>query len=335
MSQPTKNEEDQCSNTGSLPDWGCLFTDDVVLMYYSKSKDAKPGKGTGEQLVLSAGDSTTTFKNGDLEALSQIPDWRKRLSNFDESPFELDGYRWRSVEHFFQARKFVQKAPWHYRSFAMDSNSKLSRDLGGPVKKAGGKSVVELNQSERATWEKVKHSEMKRALYAKYSQHEGLCRLLLATGNAKLTHKPSRCKFTFVEYGLMQVRRRLREEKVFGKKRNGGGSGKSEKEDVIKEDLTVALTGKQTKNEASDVASISATAENTAKKKAPPDDVASGASSVPRKRGRPETDDVSPALLVARKPADTAVAMMRANEPAKKPKKLLSSLIGGKLDSKK
>jgi hypothetical protein len=91
---------------------GQLFTEDVVLMYYSKSRDAKPGKGTGEQRIIIH--ESGTFKYGDLEALAQIPDGRKRLSNFDESsPFLLDGCRWRSVEHFFQSRKFIQKAPWH------------------------------------------------------------------------------------------------------------------------------------------------------------------------------------------------------------------------------
>ncbi len=49
------------------------------------------------------------------------------------------------------------------------------------------------------------------ALHAKYSQNEDLQRLLLATGRAKLLHRPPRSKLV-VEHELMAVRTKLRAE---------------------------------------------------------------------------------------------------------------------------
>ncbi len=182
-----------------------LYSDDTVLMYHSRSKDAPPGQGVGEQ---------HSDREADLEELAKIPNWRQKLSNFAESPFELDGLHWRSVEHYFQAQKFKTKKPDYYRSFAMDSESPLSEALGAPVKKAGGRSAVPLTEEERASWEEVKHRVMEQALYAKYSvsRNKEFLAILLATGDAKLTHKPLRSRRTIVEYELMKVRKRLREE---------------------------------------------------------------------------------------------------------------------------
>jgi predicted NAD-dependent protein-ADP-ribosyltransferase YbiA (DUF1768 family) len=107
-----------------------LYQEYVLFMFHSGSKDTKPGKGTGETLN---GQEKNTKE--DFSALSNIPNWRKCLSNFDESPFRLDGLQWKSVEHFFQAQKFKTKSPLYYRSFTMDSESELSKQLGGLSKR--------------------------------------------------------------------------------------------------------------------------------------------------------------------------------------------------------
>ena len=176
-----------------------LYTEDDVLMYHSRSRDAPPGQGAGEQVSV-----------GDYTELAAIPDWRRLLSNFAASPFALDGLRWQSVEHFFQAQKFRTKAPEHYRSFALDSGSALSADLGGAVKRAGGRRAMPLTAAERAQWETVKLQEMERALTAKYTQSAPHRAALLATGLAKLTHKPARARYARVEVELMRVRQALR-----------------------------------------------------------------------------------------------------------------------------
>ena len=47
------------------------------FVYYSKSADSKPGKGSGEYLNI----------KDDFTELSKIKNWRKMLSNFYISPF--------------------------------------------------------------------------------------------------------------------------------------------------------------------------------------------------------------------------------------------------------
>ena len=169
-------------------------------MFHSRSKDTSPGAGVGESI------SAPPSRYADL---AEIVHWRRRLSNFDEAPFSLDGLRWRSVEHFFQAQKFIALAPPLYRSFSIDSGSPLSHALGGPVKRAGGRRAMPLDEAARAWWEETKHDEMERALTAKYEQNPHHQRILLATHLAKLTHKPARSRHTHTEHALMQTRQRL------------------------------------------------------------------------------------------------------------------------------
>lgn len=57
-----------------------------ILCFYSKSKDARPGKGAGE----------TVADPSAYTALAAIKDWRKLLSNFHVAPFVYKGatYNW-------------------------------------------------------------------------------------------------------------------------------------------------------------------------------------------------------------------------------------------------
>lgn len=171
-------------------------------MFHSRSRDAPPGRGAGERLEPPLGPD-------DFRELAAIADWRRLLSNFAESPFTLDGLRWLSVEHCFQAHKFRTVAPSYFRSFALDSGSELSRTLGAAVKRAGGRRGHPLDGAARARWEQEKHALQERALAEKYSQSATHRAALLATGRAKLTHKPARSPQTIIERGLMRVRQRL------------------------------------------------------------------------------------------------------------------------------
>lgn len=179
-----------------------LFTEDAVFMFHSRSKDAPPGHGVGEVMRLPA----EAFAE-----LARFPDWRQKLSNFADYPFSLDGLTWRSVEHFFQASKFVVVDPAYYASFAIESGGALGRATGAEIKSAGGKRGRPLGAEDRARWEEVKREVMARGLLAKFTQNAEPRAILLATGNAKLTHRPLRAAHTQVEIALMEVRRRLRE----------------------------------------------------------------------------------------------------------------------------
>ncbi len=94
------------------------------------------------------------------------------LSNFSKHPIELDGARWPTTEHYFQAQKFADPA-----------QRERIRTASGPGEAARlGRRLPDL----RADWEQVKDEVMLRALRAKFTQHDRLRRLLLSTGDAEL-----------------------------------------------------------------------------------------------------------------------------------------------------
>jgi len=181
-----------------------LYSETIVLMFHSRSSDAQPGHGASEQLAPEA---------APLTELAGIPHWRRLLSNFAVSPFSLHGLRWHSVEHCFQATKFRTVDPAYYRSFSLDSVSELATSQGAPVKRAGGRRARPLDSAAREAWEKCKYTVLEEALEAKFRAHALHRRALLATRDAKLTHRPARSRHVIVEIGLMRVRKRMRDER--------------------------------------------------------------------------------------------------------------------------
>lgn len=194
---------------GSLVD-DKLYNDNTVFQFYSKSADKPlPGKGSGEKL---GPEGVVAYSE-----LKSIPKWRKKLSNFWPSEFTLDGKRWLSVEHYYQANKFKKGFPEFYNTFSLDSDSELSKNTA-MAKSAGGKTGKYKGQLLRPKsvvmdgdfFEGNQHNKtMKNAMMAKFSQHEELKKLLLATKQAKLVHfQRGSPPVVFTE--LMEVRRTLR-----------------------------------------------------------------------------------------------------------------------------
>jgi N-glycosidase YbiA len=95
------------------------------------------------------------------------------FSNFAPYPFTLDGERWQTSEHYFQAQKFKDKA---YKTRIRQSNSPMLAARMGRDRK----------QKLRRDWESVKVGVMRAAVLAKFTQHEELIALLLSTGDSKL-----------------------------------------------------------------------------------------------------------------------------------------------------
>jgi N-glycosidase YbiA len=102
-----------------------------------------------------------------------VTDEYGEFSNFAPFPITVDGLRYPTSEHFFQAQKMVEakdreairkaKTPSEAASMGRDRKRTLRRD-----------------------WESVKVSVMRRALDAKFRQHPVLRDLLLSTNDALL-----------------------------------------------------------------------------------------------------------------------------------------------------
>ena len=187
-----------------------LFDETVVFQFYSKSADKKPGKGAGEMIQ--------DVDEANFEALSEIPHWRKMLSNFHVAPFELDGHMWSSVEHYYQASKFKENNPEFYLQFSLDMNPQaelsmdpvLAKAAGGKTGKFKGKRVRDENVVIDPNFFDGRHQvEMKAAQMAKFSQNVDLRDVLLLTKQAKLQHFV-RASPPVVFTELMEVRQHLR-----------------------------------------------------------------------------------------------------------------------------
>ena len=129
--------------------------------------------------------------------LDAIKDWRRILSNFAHTPFDLDGHKWLSVEHYFQASKFKDEHPEFYEQFAMDSTTELGKVLsqnpemakgaGSETGKYKGKQIRPKEIKIKSNFFTEKATDvMEKALRAKFTQNEEANKVLKATKDAKL-----------------------------------------------------------------------------------------------------------------------------------------------------
>jgi ribA/ribD-fused uncharacterized protein len=95
------------------------------------------------------------------------------FSNFAPYPLELDGKRWPTSEHYFQAQKFEDAQ--HQEAIRRQKSPLIAARMGRDHKK-----------KLRRDWESVKVLVMRQAVRAKFSQHDDIRAILLATGNAQL-----------------------------------------------------------------------------------------------------------------------------------------------------
>jgi ribA/ribD-fused uncharacterized protein len=94
------------------------------------------------------------------------------LSNFAPAAFEVDGIRWPTVEHYFQAQKFEDA---DYRERIRMAHSPMEAKTLGQTRKV----------PIRSDWESVKESVMRRALLLKF-QNPRFRSLLLSTKSRPL-----------------------------------------------------------------------------------------------------------------------------------------------------
>jgi len=95
------------------------------------------------------------------------------FSNFARFPIRIGGETWPTSEHFFQAQKFKDSAVRARLRKAKTPMivARMGRDRSLPL---------------RRDWESVKVDVMRKAVRAKFTQHDELRALLLSTGDAKL-----------------------------------------------------------------------------------------------------------------------------------------------------
>ena len=185
------------------------YDDNTVFQFYLGSGDKpRPGSGSGERMGPEGAKA--------YAELRQIPSWRKKLSNLWTEAFQLDGHKWQSVEHYYQASKFKRNNPDFYLQFSLDSGSELSKDpllakaAGEKSGKYKGKELRPKDVTIDADFFSGRDkTEMEYAIKAKFEQNDDLGRLLKATKKAKLNHF-SRGSPPTVSEELMKVRKGLK-----------------------------------------------------------------------------------------------------------------------------
>jgi ribA/ribD-fused uncharacterized protein len=138
-------------------------------------------------------------------------DVMNRLGTFSRDGFSLEGHDWPSVEHYYQAMKFVD-ADYRER-IRQAEHPRQARKLGRSRWK-----------KRRKDWAQVKVTIMTRGVYTKCRTHPDIAGALLATGAATLVENSNydyfwgcgRDRRGANMYGkvLMNVREKLRQERA-------------------------------------------------------------------------------------------------------------------------
>lgn len=129
------------------------------------------------------------------------------FSNFSRHAIHLDGKRWPTSEHYFQAQKF--RGTEHEEAVRLCKTPRQAAEMGRSRK-------LPL----RRDWESVKDQVMLQAVRAKFSQHADQKAILLGTGDALLIEHTERDSYwgdggdgsgkNRLGHILMQVREELR-----------------------------------------------------------------------------------------------------------------------------
>jgi ribA/ribD-fused uncharacterized protein len=100
-------------------------------------------------------------------------DTHREFSNFAPFPIELDGERWPTSEHYYQAQKFT--------------DPELQARIRAAPKPIAAKKIAETHRNKmRADWDSVKDDVMYRVVRCKFETHAELRELLRATGDEEI-----------------------------------------------------------------------------------------------------------------------------------------------------
>jgi len=110
----------------------------------------------------------------------------KRLSNFSEDHFVLDGKDIASVEGFIQGTKFPIKDTRRYIAFNLAGMD--AKNLSKEATKFGSK-IIWWNGEEIEYGSVEHHNLIERAMRAKFEQNPGAMEALLSTRGKEITHE--------------------------------------------------------------------------------------------------------------------------------------------------
>lgn len=160
------------------------------LCFFFKSKDVAPGMGSGEV----AYNQTLQQDVPDSIALQTIPKWRSVLSNFyvTETPILFRGQHYRTAEHIFQAMKIAITDKSAADSFAIESNSELSKGDGAAARSA--RKLRVLTPAMLQEWDSIRPQVTRDMWMAKFGQDSKSALVLALTGKAELWHVAPRMK---------------------------------------------------------------------------------------------------------------------------------------------
>lgn len=199
-----------------------LYDPSVVLSFNATLKNSKPGKLNSDKINES--------RKTEFLALSKKinENWRNKLDDYWATPFTLDGKKWSTIEHFYQASKFRNGFPDFYEMFSLDSNSENKRLQNEPdIAHWTGSRTGHMNDNLKKEGLRPQHIKIdptfyngennikvrERALYAKFKQNEDLKRTLMDTKDAKLVKYITSSK-SVPDIELMKARKILMDEKA-------------------------------------------------------------------------------------------------------------------------
>jgi len=136
------------------------------------------------------------------------------FSNFSRHKVKMDGKLWQTSEHYYQAQKFA----------GAEGSGKHMKDVfkaKGPMEAANiGR---DRKRPLRKDWESAKDHVMYLVVYAKFTQHKALKKILLDTGDAILAEHTEKDSYwgdgsdgsgkNMLGQVLMRVREELRDNK--------------------------------------------------------------------------------------------------------------------------
>jgi N-glycosidase YbiA len=98
------------------------------------------------------------------------------FSNFSPHPIDCEGKHWATVEHFYQAQKFLQTP----------DAAIIPKIQQAPTPEAAAALGRSPLYAPRHDWEQIKRAVMWQGLLAKFQTHQDIADILLATGQAEL-----------------------------------------------------------------------------------------------------------------------------------------------------